>query len=245
MSSSRTSLQAARARAMAVLLVSAIAAPGCGDDDESAQPTRPKDTQSAIDPADYSATVDHPLFPLASTQATVHAGREEDARVRVVSRVLDTTARIAGIEATVVAVTEYEDGELVERTRDYYAQDHQGNIWYLGEHVNDLENGKVVGHGGQWLAGRDGAQPGLFMPADPKVGDEFEQERAPGVAEDRSEVVAVGIRVRTPAGSFEECIKTKDFAPLDKLTEFKFYCSGVGLVREQPEDGRVDLLRRQ
>ena len=245
-SSWRKSLRAARACAVAVAMVPAIATAACGDDDDgSAQPTGTTDVQGAIEPADYSATVDHPLVPLASTEATVLAGREENSRVRVESRVLDTTARVAGIEAAVVAVTEYEDGELVERTRDYYAQDREGNVWYLGEHVNDLENGKVVGHGGQWLARRDGAQPGLFMPADPKVGDAFEQERAPGVAEDRSEVVAVGVRVRTPAGSFDDCFKTRDFAPLDKLTEFKFYCPGVGLVREQFEDGRVDLLRRR
>jgi hypothetical protein len=81
------------------------------------------------------------------------------------------------------------------------------------------------------------------MPADPKVGDEFEQERAPGVAEDRSEVVAVGLKVRTQAGRFDRCIKTKDFAPLDNNTEFKYYCAGVGLVREQYPEGRLDLVR--
>src|ERR671918_280345 len=105
--------------------------------------------------------------------------------------------------------------------------------------VDDIENGKVVGHEGQWFAGKNGAKPGLFMPAKPKVGKVFEQERAPGVAEDRSKVVAVGLEVATAAGQFDECIKTRDFAPLDKTTEFKFYCAGVGLVREKPADGRL------
>ena len=81
------------------------------------------------------------------------------------------------------------------------------------------------------------------MPADPKVGDTFEQERAPGVAEDRSTVVAAGVAVETPAGSFDDCIKTRDFAPLDKSTEFKFYCQGVGLVREQRPGLLNDLVR--
>jgi len=80
------------------------------------------------------------------------------------------------------------------------------------------------------------------MPADPQVGDEFEQERAPGVAEDRSTVVAVGLEVTTEAGTFSDCIKTRDFAPLDNVTEFKYYCPDVGLVREEPRGGRLDLV---
>ncbi len=81
------------------------------------------------------------------------------------------------------------------------------------------------------------------MPAKPSVGDVFEQERAPGVAEDRSTVVALGVAVTTPAGTFSGCIKTKDFAPLDQLTEFKYYCPRVGLVREDLQHGRVVLVR--
>ena len=80
------------------------------------------------------------------------------------------------------------------------------------------------------------------MPAHPKVGKVFEQERAPGVAEDRSKVVAIGLEVTTPAGLFDDCIRTRDFAPLDKSTEFKIYCAGVGLVREKPADGRLNLV---
>jgi hypothetical protein len=81
------------------------------------------------------------------------------------------------------------------------------------------------------------------MPAEPKVGDMFGQERAPGVAEDRSTILEVGLQVTTPAGTYSDCIKTKDFAPLDKVTEFKYYCRGVGLVREEFPDGRLDLVR--
>jgi hypothetical protein len=141
----------------------------------------------------------------------------------------------------VVQVTESEDGEVVERTQDYYAQDRKGNVWYMGERVDDYKDGKLVGHGGQWQAGKDGAKPGLFMPANPRVGRKFEQERAPGVAEDESEVVEVGLAMQVPAGRFTDCIRTKDVAPLDDVTEFKFYCAGVGLIREDPPGGRVEL----
>jgi hypothetical protein len=191
----------------------------------------------------YTAKVDHPLVPLTTVRHTVFTGHEGNTRTRVVSRVLKKTRRVAGVRVAIVDVREFEDRELVEHTRDYYAQDRKGRVWYFGESVDDIENGKVVGHEGQWFAGKNGAKPGLFMPAKPKVGKVFEQEQAPGVAEDRSKVVRVGLDVTTPAGQFDGCIKTRDFAPLDRRTEFKFYCAGVGLVREKPADGRLDLVR--
>jgi hypothetical protein len=140
-------------------------------------------------------------------------------------------------------VEEYKNGELVERTLDYYAQRRDGAVLYFGEKVDDYKDGKIVGHGGRWFAGEGDAKPGLFMLARPRVGQVFEQERAPGVAEDRSRVVAVGREVTTPAGTFDDCIRTRDYAPLDKKTEFKYYCSGVGLVREEAPRVHLDLVR--
>jgi hypothetical protein len=202
-----------------------------------------------VDPARFSATVDHPLVPLSSVRLTVFKGRERDPKsgetinIRAESRVLKKRARVAGVGVTVVEVKEYEDGALIERSLDYYAQRRDGSVWYFGERVDMYEGGRIVSHEGQWLAGKGKARPGLFMPAKPKLGDTFQQERAPGIAEDRSTVVALGLEVRTPAGKFSKCIKTKDLAPLDKVTEFKYYCPGVGLVREDPPAGRIELVR--
>ena len=226
------------------LAVLALAA-GCGGDGD-AEPSR--GAPAADDPARFSATVDHPLVPLSSVRLTIFEGSEKDPEtgeeieLRVESRVLERTERVAGVPVAVVEVKDFEDGELVERTLDYYAQHEDGSVWYFGERVDDYEGGKVVGHKGQWLAGEGDAKPGIFMPAEPKVGDAFEQERAPGVAEDESKVVAAGLEVQTPAGTFSDCIKTEDYAPLDDVTEFKFYCPDVGLVREEPPDGRLDLI---
>src|SRR5438094_208200 len=83
-----------------------------------------------------------------------------------------------------------------------------GWVNYLGERLNEYSNGQVVGDGGQWLAGEGQNQPGVFMPADPKVGDQFEQERAPGIAEDTSKVIVVGETVDVPAETASGCIKT-------------------------------------
>jgi hypothetical protein len=201
-----------------------------------------------IGAADSTPRVDHPLVPISSVAVKVFAGSERDPetreriRTRVVTRVLRGTRTIAGVRSAIVGVREYEDGELVESTRDYYAQRRDGSVFYMGEHVDDFEDGRIVGHEGQWFAGRRGARAGLFMPVDPQVGQVFEQERAPGVAEDRSTVIDLGRRVTTPAGRFSGCIKTRDEAPLDRLVEFKFYCPGVGVVREVGQTGRSDLV---
>ena len=165
----------------------------------------------------------------------------ETIRTRLESTVLPETDVVAGVEVTVVQEKEYEDGELVESTLDYFAQDRDGTVYYLGERVDEYEDGKVVGHGGEWLAGEGRNEPGIFMPSQLTIGDVFEQERAPGVAEDRSKVVATDQTVTTPAGSFGDCIKTEDLNPLDNVTEFKFYCRSVGLVREEFPGGQLEL----
>jgi hypothetical protein len=193
----------------------------------------------------YRAWVDHPLFPLRQVGRMVYKGVEDGASIRIESRVRGRRVRVAGVLAAAVDVKEREGGKLVERSTDYYAQDRAGNVWYLGERVDQLENGKVTGHEGQWIAGRRGARRGLFMPAAPKVGQSFRQSRAPGVSRDRSTVVAVDASVRTRAGRFTGCLKTRDTDLLrpDSQPERKYYCPGVGLVRERPSDGIVDLVR--
>ena len=114
--------------------------------------------------------------------------------------------------------------------------------------MNDYDGGQLIGHGGQWVAGENGARAGVFMPGEPKVGDVFEQERAPGVAEDRSTVIGVGRTVKVRAGTFTDCIETEDYDPIGKITQRKFYCKGVGLVREVTGKTRsselIELVRR-
>ncbi len=230
-------------------MLPALLAVSCRGGSASDRKQTPAGASPRLTPSEFTATITHPLFPLSSIPTTVFEGEEREPRrgttirTRAEKRVLGTTSQVAGVEVAVVEVKEYEDGELVERTLDYFAQHRDGSVWYLGERVDEYEDGKVVGHEGQWLAGEKGASPGLFMPAEPKVGQTFEQERAPGVAEDRSTVVSDHVSVTTPAGSFTDCIKTEDFAPLDKVTELKHYCPGVGLVREEFQGGTLDLVR--
>jgi hypothetical protein len=202
----------------------------------------------AFDPADFSPVVTNPLFPLAAIRQEVFEGEEQDPGndepvvIRVEMTVLPETKTIAGIEATVVEVMEYADGELTERTLDYYAQHRDGTVYYLGEDVDVYDDGEIVGHEGAWLAGESKNQPGVYMPANLEVGQVFEQERAPGVAEDQSTVTAVGESLETRAGTYEDCIVAEDLDPLSGEEGQKIYCPGVGIAREESPGYAIALV---
>ena len=212
-------------------------------------PVAPVTVPDTINPAEFRPQVTHPLFPLSSLRSLEFSGTERDAetgktvKTRTVKRLLHKTDVIAGVIVSVLQVKDYEDGELVEVTEDYFAEHRDGSVWYFGERVNDYENGKVVGHEGQWLAGQGNNKPGLYLPAIPTVGMEFEPERAPGVAELRAKVVELDAAVTVPAGPYTGCLKTENFSALDKVTEFSFFCPGAGLVRTEGPHGSAQLVR--
>ena len=201
---------------------------------------------AGLNPADFSTTIDNSFFPLQPGQKRLYEGEEkrgaETTKMRVEETVLNETETIAGVEVRIVEAKEYENDELTEITKDYYAQHKDGAVYYFGERADEYSGGQVVGHGGQWLAGEGANQPGVFMPADPKVGDQFQQERAPGIAEDTSKVIVVGETVDVPAETVAGCIKTEDYSPIDKVTEYKFYCPDIGLMREEFTGGSLDLV---
>ncbi|MBZ5620570.1 MAG: hypothetical protein LAQ69_17870 [Acidobacteriia bacterium] len=152
----------------------------------------------------------------------------------IIDTVLNETKVVDGVEARVVEDRETKNGQLIELTRDYYAIDSATNdVYYMGEDVDVYKNGKVVGHGGAWLSGVNGARFGLMMPAAPKPGQKFYQEQAPGVGMDRAEIVSGQERVVTPAGVFEKCIHVHETSPLEKgAGEHKWYAAGVGPVKD-------------
>jgi hypothetical protein len=230
-----------------VAVVGAVACSADGGRDTKTGADKPAaSVDNGYKPADFSATITHPLFPLASVRNTEFAGRKQtesgSIETRVVSRLLDKTDRIAGVTVAVVEVKDYENGALVELTEDYFAQHRDGGVWYFGERVTDYKDGKPVGHSGQWLAGENNNRPGVFLPANPTVGQEFSPESVPGVAEERSKVVELGLEVTVPAGKFTDCVKVEDLDLLDNQREFKFYCPGKGLVREEGSSASTDLV---
>ena len=208
-----------------------------------AQPATPE-----IDPAAFSTEVTNPFFPLPLGATRIYEGTETDSETgethefRVEETVLAEADEVMGIPVAVLLVTEYEDGELIEITRDYHAQHEDGSVWYFGEDVDMYEDGAVVSHDGSWLAGEGENLPSLFMPADPQPFDTILQEQAPGLAEDISTVVQTGLTVKVAAGEFTDCIWTVDVNPLEAASEFKNYCPGPGLVREENADGVTELV---
>jgi hypothetical protein len=142
---------------------------------------------------------------------------------------------IEGIETRVVEERETEDGELVEVSRNYFAICNRTNsVIYFGEEVDIYEDGVIVGHEGEWLAGVDGARPGIIMPGTVLVGARYFQEVAPGVALDRAEIVSLTATVQTPAGRFTRCLRTRETTPLEPgEVEFKSYAPGIGLIQDE------------
>jgi hypothetical protein len=184
-------------------------------------------------PGDFTTRIDNPYLPLRPGTRQVYLETDaEGHEQRVVVRVTRRTKRVAsGIVGRVVRDTVTENGELVEDTFDWYAQDRKGNVWYLGERTTEYEDGKPVSTAGSFEDGVDGARRGIVMLARPRVGREYAQERAPGVAEDRARVLSRDEQVEVRAGHFTRVLMTRDWNPLEpKVNEYKFYAKGVGLV---------------
>jgi hypothetical protein len=198
-----------------------------------------------VDAATFAgAEIDNPYLPFP-VGATWHYEAESDEGLETIDvEVLAETKTIEGVEATVVRDTAYLDGVIIEDTWDWYAQDSDGNVWYLGEDTCEYEDDKCVDTGGSWTWGVDGALPGIVMWADPTVdGQPYYQEYYRGEAEDVGEVIDVGLDITVEAGSFADCIETRDTSTLDRdMEEFKYYCPGVGNVLVDEPDVSEELF---
>ena len=186
-----------------------------------------------LDPKNFTTRIDNPYWPMApGTRWTYHETDQEGTEQKVLVTVSNQTKMIAnGITARIVRDTVTEDGEIIEDTFDWYAQDEEGNIWYLGENTAEFENGKLKTKEGSFEAGVDGALPGIIMPADPEDGMRYRQEYYEGKAEDNGEVLSTDEMVQSPFGQFDNALLTKDTTPIEpNVLEYKLYAKGVGPV---------------
>jgi hypothetical protein len=183
-----------------------------------------------IDAANFVSRIDNPLYPLKPGTVLEYTVNKEGATEKVVITVMRETKKILGVTTTVVHDVVSEGGKVTEDTWDWYAQDRDGNVWYFGEATTKTEGGQTSTEG-SWGAGVNGAKAGVIMEAHPKVGDNYRQEFAPGVAEDRAEILSLSESVTVRKGSFTGCLKTKDYSPLKPdLVENKVFCPGIGQV---------------
>jgi len=220
-------------RLPALLLVLALAA-GCGSTEHAGTttPTAPKR-------AGFTANVTNPWFPLRPGSVYRYRGVKDGEPSREVMTVTHRTKVIDGAPAVVVSDLLYIRGKLEERTSDYYTQDAHGNVWYVGEDTAELdENGNVKTTEGTWRSGRDGAKPGIFMYAVPRVGQSARQEYLKGQAEDHFQVVAKGLVATVPFKTFRGALLTKEWTPLEPgVLDHKYYARGIGTVLEQTVKG--------
>ena len=206
-------------------------------------------TQFPLEQCTFEAGGRNAHFSLQPGYRLFLAGDDDGEVVELLITVLDATRRIRFVTENGVALTvrarvveerEWKDEALVEVSRNFYARCKQTNdVYYFGEEVDIYEDGVVVSHDGAWLAGQAGALPGLIMPGTFLLGSRYFQERAPGIAEDRAEHVSMGLTLKTPAGTFRNCVQVVETTPLEPGSQsIKRYCPGIGLVM----DGVVTLV---
>lgn len=235
-------------RMIVAILVVAGAAGACGGSEAEPviDPGDGGDYRVQLDPAGFVAVIDNPWMPLLPGSRWVYEGREDDEVERIEVVVTGETRVVMGITATVVRDTVTLDGELVEDTDDWYAQDADGNVWYLGEDSTEYEDGEPVSTAGSWEAGVEGALPGIIMKAAPQVGDAYRQEYDAGEAEDMAQVVRSGVSETVPFGAFEDLLVVSEWTPLEPdVVEEKYYAPGVGVVLEvtvEGGSGRAELI---
>lgn len=192
----------------------------------------------ALNRRDFTLKSTNEYFPLSPGSSWTLRGVENGADVELRVNVLKETVNIGGVTTRVVEERHYEDGELVEYSRNFFAATQEGTVCYFGEDVDIYENGRVVAHTGAWRADRGVNRPGIYIPAAPQVGMRYFMEGAPGIALDRAEIIGEGLRVGVPAGAFRKTIQIRETA-LDGDESIKVFARGVGIV----VDGPLTLVR--
>jgi len=198
-----------------------------------------------LTPADFVDMVDNPYFPLPTGAKWEYEIREgNDSKQTDTLEVLKEKRNVNGVQATVVRDTVSAGNQIVEDTFDWFAQDKYGNVWYVGESVDNYIAGILVSHTGSWEWGVDGALPGIIMWADPSahLNEEYRQEYYVGKAEDMGQVLSVDENLTVPFGSFDQVVKTLDFSNIEAAKEQKFYAPGIGLLKEMDVNGKEEVV---
>jgi hypothetical protein len=197
--------------------------------------------------------IDNLYFPVIPGTTWTYRADTADGCETDVMTVTGDTRVIDGVTTRVVHDQVF-DGEtcttapsaLTEDTLDYYAQDNAGNVWYRGEDTFTCEGaGHCTPGEGGWIAGVNGAQPGIIMLAQPRSGDSYKQEFLPGVAQDQALVTAVGVTSKMTRddayqSSYANCIVTKEWTVLEPgAVEFKTYCPNIGVVVTVEHHGKA------
>jgi hypothetical protein len=212
---------------------------------ENADRTPDANYNPLIRTENFSRTAENPYFPLIAGKKYSYLGQTADGTETSVVTITGEVKIVSGVSCVVVHDEVFLDGILIEDTYDWYSPDYKGNVWYFGEDVSNYENGIFQDKDGSFETGISGAKPGIIMYLNPVPEMPYRQEYSFGVAEDWGKLVATGLTVTTPYGTFNNCIKTADWNALepDAPVEYKYYAPGIGMVKEEIEGtGEVSEL---
>ena len=200
--------------------------------------------EPVLDPANFVSTIDNPYYPLPVGRTLVYDGSRDGQTQTDTIKVLDQTKVIEGITARVVSDIATHDGTLLEKTFDWFAQDKDGNVWYLGEDTTAyLKNGKTD-TSGSWEAGVNDAEPGLIMEASPQIPDGYRQEYLAGEAEDTAWISGQGGSVKVPYGVVRNVLTTLEATQVEPgIYDQKIYGPGLGIVVEQSLTGPTEYAK--
>lgn len=201
--------------------------------------------EPVLNPADFSTTITNRYYPLPVGRTLVYRGFKDgetrDAKVTVTN---ETKVVAEGITARVVKDVVTHDGQLREKTFDWFAQDRQGNVWYLGEDTTKYEADGSKSKDGSWEAGVNDAEPGLIMEADPQIPDAYRQEFLKGKAEDTAWIVDRGGSITLPYGTLNDVLTSLEATHVEPGSyDVKVYAPGIGIVVEQPPGSDTELLQ--
>jgi hypothetical protein len=210
----------------------------------SAGSARGPSYEPVLDPSNFVSVIDNPYFPLPVGRTLVYKGVKDGQTQEDRVTVTDQTKVVEGITARVVADVAKHNGSLLEKTSDWYAQDKQGNVWYVGEDtVHYLPNGKVD-TSGSWESGVHDAEPGIVMEANPQIPDAYRQEYLAGQAEDTAWIVDRGGSVTVPYGTMHKVLTTLEATRLEPgAYDQKVYAPGVGIVQERALTGAPESAK--
>ena len=207
----------------------------CGPEDDEDEGEKLYTTSFMTDDCTFASTGTNPFFILEPGYQLVFRGLDEGEPAELIITVLNETKMVDGAETRVVEERESVDGELVEISRNFFAICEETNsVFYFGEEVDDYEDGEIISHDGEWLAGESDAEAGIAMPGTILLGSRYHQETAPGVAMDRAEIVSMDETIETPAGTFEDVLAILETTPLESdASEIKYHVAGIGLIQDQ------------
>ena len=220
---------------------------GCGGGSSSNNSNKNEDpAEPSFEQATFTnpTQVDNKYLPLNPNTTQLYQAATEDGLETIVVEVLEETRVVNGVTCAVIRDRVFLDELLIEDTHDWYAQDDDGNVWYMGESVinyeyDDDDNILSTNNDGAWEAGVDGAIPGIIMKATLIVGDSYQQEFYEGEAEDMGKIKALGVQVELEDGTiYTNCLQTLEWNSLEPDDqEFKYYAPDVGLIKEELVDG--------